>query len=147
VTGTGLLQHWVETRRIQPIGYWVEAIYQVCLLDPAPEHRASLAQAMLAAEALGLGLPPTLLGADPEVVARVQQVPCPSPCDARLRVANLGRSGVRELVVVNPTPEALELDWSGHGAEGLQWSSSVAAGVAEQPLAVPARGWLIGTSG
>jgi hypothetical protein len=150
VTATGLLQHWVETKRVQPIGYWLEAIYQLCTLDPAPEYRAWLAGAMLAAEDLGIGLPPTLLGADPEVIPQAQQTPCPSPRDARLRVASLCRGSRREVVVVNLTRETIPLEWETRPLETMQWTSSEPrsepqAGPAAA-LVVAARGWLVGNT-
>lgn len=154
VTSTGLLQHWVETRRVQAVGYWVEAIYQLCTLDPAPELRTRLAEAMLAAEALCIGLPPTLLGGDPEVTLPAYQHGCPSPADVRLRVASLAHSGRVELVIVNPTNEPLLVEWEVDGkalaSAGIQWRT--AAGT--QPVTpgagapcVSAGGWLLGSTG
>lgn len=147
VTRTGLLEFWVQRKLKQPIGYWVEAIYQLCTLDPAPELRAHLAQAMLAAEDLGLGLPPTLLGADPEVIPHTQQVTCPCPADARLRVANLGRRGHAEIVVINPCHEPVALAWEGAAPGDLAWcapSAPRAAATKPAPTMVPARGWVWG---
>lgn len=146
VTGTGLLQHWVQTRRVQPVAYWVEAIYQLCTLDPDPAYRAHLAEAMLAAETLGLGLPPTLLGADPEVISHSEHVPCPSPRDARLRVANLGHGRSHEIVVVNPGTEQIGLEWEGAAPQGLQWVPTDALRQSPRHAEVawvPARGWLV----
>lgn len=150
VTRTGLLEFWVQRKLKQPIGYWVEAIYQLCTLDPAPELRAHLAQAMLAAEDLGLGLPPTLLGADPEVIPHAQQVTCPCPGDARLRVANLGRGLRSEVVVVNPGSEAVALGWDSAAPRAARWSSSAAQAsisTAAAPTSIPARGWAWGVCG
>jgi hypothetical protein len=147
VTGTGLLQFWLETRQLQPIGYWVEALYHLCMLDETPGLRDNLAEAMLCAEDAGLGLPPALLGADPEAVGIGEQTPCPSPGgDPRLRVANLGRGGQQELLVVNPAPEAVPLHWDTEPPAGVRWSaagdrpSDAPSGL----LLVPARGWLLG---
>jgi hypothetical protein len=145
VTVTGLLQHWVETRRVQPVGYWVEAIYQLCMLDPEPAYRAHLAEAMLAAERMGIGLPPTLLGADPEVVAHAQQVPCPSPADARLRVANLGRGLGSEVVVVNPGSEPVAMEWKLAAPAAAHWRSSggqVGGPTPSAPKSIPSHGWV-----
>jgi hypothetical protein len=100
---------------------------------------------MLFAEDAGLGLPPALLGADPEAVAVGDQTACPSPRDPRLRVANLSCRARQELLVVNPAREAIELAWDAPPA-GLRWAGAddrqldAAAG---SPM-VPARGWLLG---
>lgn len=147
VTRTGLLQHWVETNRLQPVGYWVEAIYQLCTLDPEPEYRAQLAEAMLAAARMGIGLPPTLLGADPEVMPPARQVPCPSPADARLRVASLNCVGRREVVVVNTGDEAVALEWTSASPSAARWLPSGAhtvGSVPSAPTSIPSGGWVWG---
>jgi hypothetical protein len=147
VTRTGSLEFWVQTRRKQPIGYWVEAVYQLCTMDPAPALRAHLARAMLAAESLGFGLPPTLLGGDPEVTPPADQHGCPSPADARLRVANLSRNGRDEFIVVNPTDERIALTWGENSLEGMHWhapGSKADCGANVTTTSVPARGWVCG---
>lgn len=73
---------------------------------------------MLAAGDLGIGLPPTLLGADPDVTPQAQQVGCPSPREARLRVANLGHGSRVELIVVDPARERVALSWAGCASAG-----------------------------
>ncbi len=148
VTATGLLQYWLEARHKQPIGYWPEALYHLCLLDGAAELRAHLAQAMLCTEDAGLGLPPVLLGADPEAVPPAEQAPCPSPRDARLRLANLSRRQVREYVVVNLAQETVALDWDAAPPAETRWlgadgNPADTAGA----LRVPPRGWLLGRAG
>ncbi len=147
VTGTRLLQYWAEAKQRQALGYWVEALYQLCTLAPEGSYRRYLAEAMLAALDAGLGLPPSLLGAHPEIVKPAERFPCPSPRDVRLRIANLSRGGRREILVVNPTPAAIALAWEEDWDDGLAWVSAddrpVSAGKA--PLSVPARGWLLGS--
>jgi len=131
VTDTGLLQHWVETKRVQAVGYWVEAIYQLCTMGPAPEYLAHLAEAMLAAEDLGIGLPATLLGGDAEVTPPALQVPCPSRHDARLRVANLGRGWRAGTGGRHPTAEAI----------ALIGDAPVFRACRAQPQRAPRKGW------
>jgi hypothetical protein len=146
VTDSSLLRYWVEATQRQAVGYWVEALYHLCTLIPAHAYRGRLAEAILAAEDAGLGLPPSLLGANPEVVKQNQQAPCPSPADSRLRVANLSCGGGREVLVVNATTTELELEWQSDGALGLSWRAAdgqrIPAG--NSPLTVPPRGWLVG---
>ena len=147
VTGTSLARYWAETRQRQAIGYWVEALFQLCTLSPEIERRGDLAEAILGSLDAGLGLPPSLLGAHPEVVAPGMSYPCPSPRDERLRVANLSRGSEREILVVNPAAEAIDLAWENAIDTELHWvgagGASVAAGT---PLQVPPRGWLLGRS-
>ncbi len=76
---------------------------------------------MLVLEDLKMGQPPSLLGANAEAVPVARQLPCPSPADARLRVANLGRRGAPELLVVNATDRSLPLDWEFAPVEPVPW--------------------------
>jgi hypothetical protein len=146
VTETTLQRYWVEANQKQALGYWVEALYHICTLRQDPVYRRYLAEAMLSALDIGLGLPPSLLGAHPEVVKPAARFPCPSPCDARIRVANLSCGGRREILVVNPTMDAIELAWEGDRSHDLAWTSGadpVTPGD-NLPLSVPSRGWLLG---
>jgi hypothetical protein len=147
VTETSLPQHWAETRQHQALGYWVEALYQLCTLSAEPRYRRYLAEAMLGALDGGLGLPPSLLGANPEIVKPHERVPCPSPHDPRLRVANLSRAGRLEIVVVNPADTPIELRWEIPPGDGIAWDASDGASVADAtaPACVAPRGWLLGT--
>ncbi|HTS21083.1 MAG TPA: hypothetical protein VMN79_04660 [Casimicrobiaceae bacterium] len=146
VTGTSLLRYWVEAKEHQALGFWVEATYQLAMLHPEPGWRAHLAEAMLAALDAGLGLPPSLLGANPEVVPPEELVACPSPADPRLRIANLGRGGVVELLVVNPEAEPIPLAWEREPPDGLAFGSADGTPVADiASCSVPAHGWLLGS--
>ena len=146
VTQTTLPRYWIEARQRQPLGYWVEALYHLCTLRPVAAYRQYLADAILNALDAGLGLPPSLLGAHPEAVRPDQRVPCPSPMDARVRVANLSCGGHREILVVNPATEPIELAWEANAESDLAWTSaagqSLAAG--ESLITVPPRGWILG---
>jgi hypothetical protein len=148
VTKTTLLRYWLESGQRQSLGYWVEALYHVCTLKPEAAYRRHLAEAMLTALDAGLGLPPSLLGAHPEVVKSDERVPCPSPADDRLRVANLSLGSRREILVVNPTAAPIELAWEGKPDDDLTWASSEGLSTAAGPsrLSVPPRGWLLGCS-
>lgn len=145
VHDTSLLEYWRETRQKGALGYWVEALYQLCTLDRAGDHRALLAEAMAIATEAGLGLTPSLLGGNPEVARPADRTRCPSPLDARLRVANLSRAGKRELLVVNCSRDVVNVAWESAPEPRFVWSmpdgravSSVAA------CALPPRGWLSG---
>ena len=146
VTETTLLRYWVEAKQRQALGYWVEALFHVCTLKPEPVYRRHLAEAMLSALDAGLGLPPSLLGAHPEVVKPAERFPCPSPRDARMRVANLSCGGRREILVVNPTTDAIELAWEKDAESALTWVSADGKSIAtnNSPWSVPPRGWALG---
>ncbi len=146
VTKTALLRYWVEVGQRQALGYWVEALYHVCTLNPDVAYRRHLAEAMLSALDAGLGLPPSLLGTHPEIVKPEQRPACPSPTDDRLRVANLSWEARREILVVNPTSVAIELVWEREPSADLTWTSSggAPASAAASRSSVPPRGWLLG---
>jgi hypothetical protein len=119
---SGILERWRELHyQKYALGFWAEALYHVCTLFPDARYRAWLAEAMLVLEDLQLGLPPSLMGANAEAVPVAEQLPCPSPADARLRVANLGRKGAPELLVLNPTREPIALAWETSLPAGLGW--------------------------
>ena len=119
---SGILARWREMKyQKYALGFWAEALYHVCTLFPDAKYRTWLAEAMLVLEDLQMGQPPSLLGANAEAVAPAEQLPCPSPADARLRVANLGRRSAPELLVLNPSAVALPLAWGTAPPEGLSW--------------------------
>ena len=147
VSASRVLTYWTEAKSRQfAVVVWADALYHLCLLDPSMLLRQQLARTMLLAIDAGLGMPPSLLGGDAEVVERAQRQPCPSALERRLRVANLGRGTTVELIVVNPTKTVLPLDWEAHAPRSIRWTDtmghSVRAGSAELP--VPPRGWLHG---
>jgi hypothetical protein len=64
-----------------------------------------------------------------------------------LRVANLGRAGRPEIVVVNPRDEAIALGWEGVEPGRMVWHAPPTVGAAATTSAttiVPARGWVWG---
>lgn len=140
--------HWMESPdRQDALGFWAEALYRLCLIDPDPKYRRWLAEAMLDCEAVGIGLPPSLLGANGEALPRAQQRPCPVPADARLRVANLARGDALELVVVNPCAQPLPLTWEHAPHARIRWTGHDATESHGDSPTVPAHGWLAGSAG
>jgi hypothetical protein len=131
------------------LGFWAEALYHWCTLTDDFSARQALAGAMLKLVDIGLGLPPSLLGANSEAVAPADQLPCPIATDARLRVGNLCRSHAREILVVNPSSESIKLTWLRGGdaaVENLAWIGSTIGARTGADLTVPARGFLSGTA-
>ena len=142
----GLPARWREDKAKEyALGFWAEALYHLCTLDPSPAYRAMLAEAMLRLEDQHLGMPPSLLGVNAEAVPRHEQLPCPIARDSALRIANLSRSGRMELIVVNPTERPLLLTWNTPPGRSLKWSNDASAGPGHSDSSmVPARGWTWG---
>ena len=136
-----LPERWAEVQgKDYALGFWAEALYHGCTLADDAAPREALSDAILRLADLEMGMPASLLGANAEAVALEDQRSCSVAADARLRVANLSRRRVREILVVNPSAEPIALQWL-HG--GDEWSGMAWLGAADsaQPI-VPARGFL-----
>lgn len=119
---SGMRAFWKQGKGQHALGFWVEALYHLCLQDSRPEFRAWLADAMFDVTDAGLGLPPSTLGACPEVIAPPAQHPTPSPIDPRIRIANLSRGGQIEFLVINTAKETLPLALL-NLPQGISWSN------------------------
>jgi hypothetical protein len=142
-----VLRWWAEAKPRQfAVVVFAEALYHLCMCKEQPAYRKHLAEAIMLIEDLGLGLPPSLLGGNAEIVPGRQHIPCPSPREPHLRVANLSTVGRKELLVVNPAREALELIWERNLGFSLIWTLPEGRSLSEKhgPLCIPARGWLWG---
>jgi hypothetical protein len=147
VANSSFVKYCAEAKpRQYALVVYADALYQLYTMNPAPEYRRHLAEAMLYIGDTGLGLPPCLIGADPEATEHAKRIPCPSPADARLRIANLSHNGRMEVLVVNNSSDAVELVWEGDRRYPLTWSPADNEPVANDGSAVlvPARGWLWG---
>lgn len=145
-----LLDYWSEAKPRQfAIVAWADAIYHLCTLRPDRAYRGYLAQAMLKAQDLGLGLPPSLLGGDTEVASQIEQQHCPSPTNPLLMVANLSTDKTTEILVVNPTADDLELAWESYPLDTLHWTGSSGKQISDSgsSLTVPGRSWILGREG
>jgi hypothetical protein len=152
VTDTSIMKYWAEVKAGNPqqfaVVVWVEALYNMCNLSREPAYRRYLAEAIMIAEDAGLGLPPSLLGSDHEAVKIKQRLPCPSPTDARLRVANLSCGDNKEFLVVNSADTDLKLAWEENTKYTMSWINSNGRPVSppgdSSSLNVPSRDWLWG---
>ena len=143
-----LLARWCEDKSKEyALGFWAEALYNLCTIDSSPEYRAMLAETMLAIERRRLGIPPSLLGTNSEAVSKQMQLPCPSTRDRCLRIANLSRDGKMELIVVNPTHVPVRVEWDIPPCRPVHWlrSDSVAISGDTELVDVPAGGWYYGS--
>lgn len=146
ITNCRMLERWLETSgKEYGAGFWAEALYQICLLRPDERFRSSLAEVVLAMERGGLGLPPSLLGANGEAIAKLNQLPTPIPKDGRIRVVNLSRTGVVELLIVNCAAEAIPSSFERNVPENLLWSVGDSEQLSDEPPRdIPPGSWLWG---
>jgi hypothetical protein len=147
VSDSSILKYWAESKpRHFSLVVWVEALYHLCTLREDASYRRLLAEGLINILDTGLGLPPSLIGADPEAVKIADRIPCPSPADRHLRVANLSCNGRSEILVINSTEIARELTWEAGAKLALSWvnpdGEPVPAG--NSSLCIPSRKWIWG---
>ncbi|MDB4409744.1 hypothetical protein N9235_02940 [Gammaproteobacteria bacterium] len=122
VSGSSILKYWAESKpRHFSLVVWIEALYHLCTLKQDPSYRHLLAEGVINVLDTGLGLPPSLIGADAEAVKTTDRIPCPSPTDRHLRVANLSCNGLTEILVINSTDIDRELAWEANEKPALSW--------------------------
>ena len=147
---SGLTERWKEKKGKEDdsLGFWVEALYHMCLAKKDSKYRLWLAEAIMDTEDNALGLSPSLLGGNAEAIAPDQQQPCPSLVDMRLRVANLSEGDRIEWLVINPSSEAINLDWESSVSPDMEWSEWHNGSMKEiiSPQIIPPRQWLLGTA-
>ncbi len=141
-----MMERWPEIKgKEYALGFWAEALYQACHVWPEDEYRAWLAQAVVALEKRSLGLPPSLLGANGEAVAPSDQVPTPVLKDACIRVVNLSRKDMVEVILVNCSDETVRPHILRNPPAGIAWSTGSGKDkTAALPHEIPAGGWLWG---
>ena len=101
---------------------WRRFTTSACV-DRDPKFRRWLAEAVIEVEQVGLGLPPSVLGANSEAIRPEEQSPCPSPADRGLRVVNLSRGANAEYLVVNATNHPLPLEWQVAPEREIAWTN------------------------
>ena len=138
--------HWGEHEvKKYALGFWAEALYHRYLFAPDGKKLADLAETLVKLEQLGIGLPPSFLGANGEAVSQAEQIGSPSPSDPALRVANLSAKKRMEILVVNPTAVSRRLAWETEPQLPMLWVSCAHGhGDLADDLEIPAFGWIMG---
>ncbi len=107
---TGVLDHWAELNyERHALGFWAESLYYLCRLKPSPQRIRRLADAIVRLQRLGMGLPPSLLGANGEILRTQDTLAYPRLVDPSMRVANIGDRQHARFLVVNGGKETLRL--------------------------------------
>jgi len=137
--------HWAERPPTQyALGFWQEVFYHLCMLDPAQEYRTRLAAAVYEAVKCGVGIAPSLLGANAEAVVPSRQVGNWRTMESELVVVNLSRKGSEEILVVNSGGDTYELRRSSDCQDWLRGELLLSPAVreSEDMLVLPAGAWI-----
>ena len=103
---------WAESPGTEyALGFWAEALYRACLIDDDLDLRWELGRAILRVLDLGLGLPPSLLGANAEASGSRLASGYSGPTRTGLVVVDLARTGSPELLAVNVGKDSTALPW------------------------------------
>jgi hypothetical protein len=142
-----LIEYWSEqSGAVYAIGFWIEALYRLCLCDPSRELRQRMATALLVASDKGLGMPPSLGGRNCEIVAVRDQTPRAATIDERLWVINLGTRDRWDVLILNPTDRARSPQLRTATPAGVTWIPGwEPAKPAGEPPALPPRHWVGGS--
>lgn len=140
----GIRKYWAQDRyKKYALGFWAEALYHLCTLKEDLKYRAWLAEAVINLEEKGLGVPPSLLGANSEAVSLEYQRPCLINENCNLCMVNLSCFGAKEYLAINPTKETQFCKFS-NLKETLRWFSSQSELVKDEVLKVPPKSWIRG---
>ncbi len=145
---SGILGYWAEnSRKKYAIGFWIECLVHACTLYRNTEYRAWLAEAVQQLCDLKLGLPPSILGANAEILNPVKQHPTPRSTQEALQIINLNRGEKFEVIVVNPTKDTLDFTLSTVLPKNLVWKCSDGVKESnESPREISALEWIWGYS-
>jgi len=143
-----IVDRWLELKgKDYAVGFWIEAAYQLYMLTGKEIYLDEIATSVVSSERAEIGLPPSLLGCNFEVVASESQRPTLDIDDLNLKVINLSNRGGEEFLLVNVSTTEMEI--SADYFPGFK-SCSENRGRDPRPLTdrllVPACGWAMVTS-
>lgn len=140
---SGLWESWAEDEKNRyAYGFWAEALYHLCLLDPEPDYRRKLAETMFQLSHLGLGHPPSLLGANREALETPPSRNA-SLLPESLRIADLSRPEKPEILLLNPGEEAVPLNLNTLPPD-LEWRDSQGNRLETTEIQLQPKSWIIG---
>ena len=123
---TGVLDRWAELGyERHALGFWAESLYYLWRLEPSHERSRRLADAMVRLHRLDMGLPPSLLGGNGEVVPPDARSPYPDFDEPGLRLANLGDRRQPRFLAVNCGDNPIDLSGDLGAMERLDGASGI----------------------
>jgi hypothetical protein len=150
IIDSSITRYWAEVkpgnRQQFALVVWIEALCNLCMLSRDFSYRRYIAEAAICAIENDIGLPPVVLGSNPEAVKICSWIPCPSPIDSRLHVINLSCKGQIEVIVVNCSDSDVKLHWQGDHRYDMSWKDADGQRVdtSESVFSVSPRRWLVG---
>jgi len=131
--------HWKESAASKDsLAFWAEGLYRRCLRTSSDTDRQLLATAVLDLTDAGLGLPPSLIGANGEIHEPTRALATPSPVDSRLRVVNLTDRNGPSFMVINTSKAPLPLVFDSQ--EAMLAADALSP---MQSVQIPARAWTV----
>jgi hypothetical protein len=142
------LEKWLKDERTAyAVAFLAEALYLDCLRRHT-RSRSALADVVLTLDDAGLGVPPSLLGCNPEFIRLSDQVPCPWPDSGVFRVINLSVGpGHLEFIIINSSEHTQDVQIPAvyDHLKGVDAGGNTLKHA--QAVPVPARGWIRLVSG
>ena len=145
VSNSNIMEYWAEFKpRNKSLVEMVDVLYHLCTLKKDFSYRQFLAKGILIIEKWKIGLPPSVLGGDPEAIKISQRIPCPSPTDSRLRIVNLCFADKTEIMAINATSSSLHLEWEENKIELHAWCNENGEAIKNtgESLRIPPNSWI-----
>ncbi|MBU1664376.1 MAG: hypothetical protein KKG92_03125, partial [Gammaproteobacteria bacterium] len=118
------------------LGFWAEALWQLCQIYDDWCYRAWLAEAVLDLEDEAMGIPPSLLGGNREALAWPRA--CPPPPEPGVRVLSIPREREWEVLWVNTLARVATVPaW-----QATQWLDTSGQSI-PPPAQLPARQFVV----
>ncbi|MGY6274690.1 hypothetical protein [Methylomonas sp. MgM2] len=143
---SGLIKRYQELgagKQYAP-GFWLEALYYVCLSKPDMIYRKWLVEAIRQNNASGLGLSPSLLGANGEAVSFGKQISLPEMIDSYIFAINLSDDKTFEFLLINLSEQVVKISNSQPIFSHLNWKDSLGNDVYFHDLQIDGGDWIIG---
>lgn len=103
-------ERWLELpNKAYACGFWTEALYHLCLLDPKDRHFYWLFRSVLVLEGHARGISPSLFGTNCEAISSDQQLPIRYPSLDGIRIINLSAGNSYRILMINTTESDLTL--------------------------------------
>ncbi len=138
---SGLVERWSEEKSYA-LGFWSEAMYLECIRRPE-RSRKVLADAVITLSDSERGVPPSLLGCNPEYIPLESQVPCIRVENDHIVIVNLSTNADDlEFLLINITDSPQEAETPQATVKWVIRNSADEIISPESVLVIPPRDWI-----